>query len=276
MTERSAQEEKAERLWRAYLTTGEFEKERRQRRFLRLLPGTLRCKNCYAPFQGIGSPVVKLIYGKRPSNMNPHICNACEDFAREYLGGADVELSLLFVDVRGSTTIAERMSPMEFSQLINRFYSTATNVMARSDALIDKIIGDQAAGMYVPGFAGKDHARHAIIAAQQILLATGHESPNGPWIPLGAGVHTGIAFVGSVGSQQGAVDITVLGDVANTAARLSSSAGIGEILISETACASAGMQNNSLEQRVLDLKGKTESITTCVLRDYSPAITWTE
>jgi adenylate cyclase len=271
MSENSDQERKAEELWRAYLTTGEFEKERRQRRFLRRLPGTLRCKNCYAPFQGVGSVVVKLVYGKRPSNMNPQICNACEEFARAYLGGADIELSLLFADVRGSMTLAEQMGPMKFSQLINRFYKTATDVMTRSEALIDKIIGDQAAGMYVPGFAGKDHARRAIGAAQEILRATGHGSPDRPWIPLGVGVHTGIAFVGSVGSRHGTVDITVLGDAANTAARLSSSAGQGEILISEAAYTAAGLQISSLEQRLLELKGKSEPTSTYVLTDYSPS-----
>lgn len=271
MTEDLERERRAEELWRTYLTTGEFEKERRQRRFLRMLPGTSRCKNCYAPFQGAGSVVVKLVYGKRPSNMNPLICNACEAFAREYLGGAEIELTLLFADVRGSTTLAEQMSPTKFSQLINRFYRTATDVLARSDALIDKIIGDQAAGIYVPGLAGKEHALRAIGAAQEILRATGHGSPDGPWIPLGVGVHTGIAFVGSVGSQHGTVDITVLGDAANTAARISSSAKPGEILISEAACKAAGLMDSSLEKRLLELKGKSEPVPTCVLTEYSPS-----
>jgi adenylate cyclase len=274
MSEKSEQEHEAEHLWRTYLTTGEFEKERRQRRFLRLLPGSLRCKNCYAPFQGAGSTVVRIIYGKRPSNMNPLICNACEEFARAYLGGADVELSLLFADVRGSTSIAERMGPMEFGRLIARFYKTATHVMARSDALIDKIIGDQAAAIYVPGFAGKDHARRAIVAAQEILQATGHGSPGGPWIPLGAGVHTGVAFVGSVGSLEGSVDITVLGDAPNTAARLSSVAGQGEILISEASFNAAGIRADQFESRTVDLKGKSDPMSTYVLRPDSPPIIW--
>lgn len=276
MAEKTEQEIEVEHLWRTYLTTGEFKKEHRQRKFLRMLPGSHRCKNCYAPFNGAGSAVVRIIYGKRPSNMNPQMCNFCEDFARAYVGGADIKLSLLFADVRGSTTIAEQMSPMEFSQLINRFYKTATKVLVRSDALIDKIIGDQAAGIYVPGFAGENHAQRAITAAQDILQATGHNSPEGPWIPLGVGVHTGIAFVGSVGSKQGAVDITVLGDVPNTAARLSSNAKPGEILISESSYKAAGLKIDSLEQRVLDLKGKSEPITTRVLTDYSSSIIRTE
>jgi adenylate cyclase len=262
------QADEVEKLWRTYLTTGDFSKERRQRSFFRFLPGTPRCKNCYAPFQGSGSSVVRLMFGKRPSNMNPQLCNVCEDFARHYQGGAEIELSLLFADVRGSTTLAEEMGPTDFSQLINRFYKTATRVMVQSDALIDKIIGDQAAGMYVPGFAGPHHARRAITAAQEIMRATGHGSPQGPWISLGVGVHTGIAFVGAVGSAEGTTDITVLGDAPNTAARLSSKAQVGQILISESAFMSAGMAVGGLEKRSLDLKGKSEAVTVYVLTDY--------
>lgn len=262
------QESYAEQVWRTYLTTGEYETERRQRRLFRLLPGHPRCKSCYAPFQGLGGGLVRLIYGKRPSHLNPHLCNICEEFAREYQGGAEIELSLLFVDVRGSTTLAESMSPVEYSRLVNRFYTTATRILANTDALIDKIIGDQVAGMYVPGFAGKDHARGALQAAQEIMKATGHADENGPWIPLGAGVHTGIAFVGSVGSGEGTSDITVLGDAANTAARLASQAGVGEILVSDSAFTAAGFETTGLKHRQLDLKGKRESVSVFVITDY--------
>lgn len=260
MTDQSSQDAKVNEMWRSYLTTGEFDKERRQRNFFRFLPGTPRCKNCYAPFHGIGSPVVRIFWGKHPSNLNPQLCNVCEVFAREYQGGAEIELSMLFADVRGSTSLAESMNPTDFSRLINRFYSTATQVLVNTDALIDKIIGDQVAGMYVPGFAGEDHAYRAIEAAQSILQATGHGENEEPWIPLGAGVHTGTAFVGSLRSEEGVTDITVLGDAANTAARLSTSAGIGEIVISEAAYQASGMELSGGEKRVLELKGKSEPL----------------
>ena len=257
-----------EQVWRSYLTTGEFEKERRQRHLFRLLPGHPRCKSCYAPFHGLGSGLARLVYGKRPSHLNPRLCNACEDFARQYQGGAEIELSLLFIDVRGSTALAERMSPVEYSRLVNRFYTTATQVLVSTDALIDKIIGDQVTGIYVPGFAGQAHTRRALQAAQQIMQATGHAAGSRPWIPLGAGVHTGVAFVGSLGSGEGTSDITVLGDVANTAARLSSQAQVGEILISEFAASFAGFELAGLEQRRLDLKGKSETVPVYVMNDY--------
>lgn len=260
MSERSEHDAMVEDFWRTYLTTGDYVKERRQRHFFRLLPGTPRCKSCYAPFGGFGSVVVKVIYGKEPSNLNPQLCNICDQFARKFQGGAEIELSLLFADVRGSTNLSEGMSSLEYSKLINRFYNASTQVMVRSDALIDKIIGDQVAGMYVPGLAGREHARRAIEAGQEILRATGHSRPEGPWIPLGVGVHTGTAFVGSVGSEDGTSDITVLGDTANTAARLASSAQPGEILISEAAYTASGLDLGELETRHLELKGKSEPV----------------
>lgn len=265
MDESSTQDEMVERIWRAYLTTGETETERLRRTLFKWLPGSPRCKSCYAPFHGVGGGVVRLLYGKRPSSLNPQLCNVCEDFASKHQGGAEIELSLVFADVRGSTSLAEGMSPLEYSKLINRFYNTATGILIRSDALIDKIIGDQVGAMFVPGFAGRAHAFQALEAAQELLRATNHDDPEGPWIPLGVGVHTGTAFVGSVGSEGGATDITVLGDAANTAARLASSAGAGEILISEAAYAAAGVDFGEVELRQLKLKGKQERVRAHVL-----------
>lgn len=265
MTDKFEDDEEIERVWRTLLTTGQVEPERRQRRLFKMLPGKPRCNICYAPFKGVGGSIAKLVFGKRPSNLNPQMCNMCEVFARQHQGGAEIELSLLFADVRGSTTLAERMNPTEFSQVINRFYETAAHILVHTNALIDKIIGDQVAGMYVPGLAGAEHSRRAIEAAQEIMRATGHGSSDEPWIPLGAGVHTGTAFVGSVRSEEGTADITVLGDTPNTAARLSTSAKQGEILVSEATYAAAGLQNEDLEKRKLELKGKSEPISVYVL-----------
>jgi adenylate cyclase len=258
-----------EETWRMFLTTGGNEAEHRNRRFFRRLPGSHRCKICYAPFRGASSKIVQLLYKKTQSNLNPYLCNTCEMFARKYQGGVEIELSLLFADVRGSTTLAENMSPVEFHKLINRFYSVATQVLADSGALIDKIIGDQAAGMYVPGLAGQQHALRAVEAAKAILIKTGHKDPAGPWIPLGIGVHTGNAFVGSVGSENGTSDITVLGDTANVAARLSTSAGIGEILISESSYQRADFSSfDRHEQREIELKGKTNKMLVNIISSY--------
>ena len=269
MEEHSEHESTIEAIWRTFLTTGLNTKEFRYRHLFGLLPANPRCRFCNAPFDGLGATLVRLVFDKRPSKLNPRLCNVCDNFASRFQGGAEIELSMLFADIRGSTNLAEGMSLSDFSRLINRFYNAATKVLIHTDALIDKVIGDQVTGLYVPGFAGPEHAHRAIEAAQEILRVTGHDSPDGPWIPLGAAVHTGTAFVGAVGSKDGTTDITVLGDAANTAARLSSNARQGEILISEAACAAAGLQLQNLEKRILELKGKSEPVSVYVMTDYS-------
>ena len=122
--------------------------------------------------------------------------------------------------------------------------------------------------MYIPFYAGESHERVAVDGAKNLLRQTGHEDPGGPWIPLGVGVHSGVAFVGAVGSAEGATDITVLGDAPNVAARLSSAAAAGEILVSADVAAKAGL-DSSLEERTLELKGKSEPLSVRVLSDYS-------
>jgi adenylate cyclase len=267
MPDQSEHEAKVKEFWRTYLTTGEYEKETRQRRLFRRLPGPpqARCKNCYAPFEGIGAGVVRVIYNKRPSTYNPRICNVCEEFARKFQGGTEVELSMLFADVRGSTALAEGMSPSEFSALIDRFYQSTTDVLIRTDSMIDKLAGDEVAAFYFPGFAGPEHAKRAVGAAEELLRVTGHGEPGGPWIPVGVGVHTGTAFFGAVGTESGMMDITALGDAVNVAARLASHAGSGEVVVSEATGTAAGLDTEELDRRQLDLKGKSEPVDVWVI-----------
>lgn len=188
-------------------------------------------------------------------------------FAKRYPGGTELEISMLFVDVRGSTRMAEGMTPGSFGQLMNRFYKAATDVLIRTDAVIDKLVGDEVIGLYLPLFTGSNHARPAVLAARELLLATGHGEERDPWLPIGIGVHTGLAYVGTVGGAEDTVsDITALGDNVNVTARLASVAGPGEALISEATCAAGGVDLGELESRHLELKGRSEPISARVLR----------
>jgi adenylate cyclase len=188
-------------------------------------------------------------------------------FANKYPGGTELEISMLFVDVRGSTGLAEQMTAGDFGQLMNRFYKVATDVLIRTDAIIDKFVGDEVIGLYLPIFTGPVHARPALLAARELLVATGHGHEDGPWLPIGIGVHTGPVFVGTVSGSEGSVtDITALGDNVNVAARLASLAAPGEALISEVAYAAGGEDLGDLERRQLDLKGRSEPVPARVLR----------
>jgi adenylate cyclase len=253
-----------EQVWRHVFTEGDL--DTRLRRIFRLLPREPRCVQCFAPFKGIGAALVRLIWDKRPSRMNPRICNDCEVFARKHPGGAEVELAMLFVDIRGSTGLAERLGALAFSRLIERFYNAAADVLIDSDALIEKLVGDEVVALYCPGFAGPQYTRRAIEAAERLLTVTGHGRRQGPWVPLGVGVHRGTAFVGSVGSKDGLVEITALGDAVNTTARLAAEAKPGEALISDDASSAAGLDTQGLEQHTLSLRGRRQPVDVWVMR----------
>jgi adenylate cyclase len=206
-----------EEQWRLLLT-GEDPTLKKGRNLHKHLPSNPRCQLCNAPFAGVGRPVMRWM-GRSPSKLNPRFCRICLETSP--VGGAEIELTMLFADVRGSTALAEGMSPTQFGGLINRFFSTATDVLLETSAMIDRLVGDQVIALYLPAFTGSDHAQVAVEAARELLQKTGHTNPDGPWIPVGVGIHTGVAFVGKVG-QEGVNDITVLGDAPNVAARLSS------------------------------------------------------
>ena len=233
------------------------------RRLMGMLPSSPRCKLCNAPFKGWGGFMMHLL-GKDQSRFNPRYCQACARFEKS--GGAEIVLTMLFADVRGSTNLASKMSARHFSDLINRFYVVATDVLIQYDAMVDRLIGDEVVGLFIPGLTGKEHPRRAIQAAQKILHETGHADPEGPWVPLGIGVHTGLAYVGVVGGNESRPnDFTALGDNVNITSRLASQAGIGEILISDAAYAASGLDLEGVERKQISVKGKEDQIAVRVL-----------
>src|SRR5574342_29592 len=237
-------------MWYKHLTEGNI-RTKQWRHLFGMLPSNPRCVNCHTPFSGIGSALLHLVRGPVAlrSNKNPRYCTACHFFTTQFPGGAEIELTMLFVDVRGSTTIAETMNNTEFSYLMNRFYEATINVLVQADAFIDKLVGDEVTALFFPGYAGKDHARKAVQAGQELLRVTGYGEASGPWVPIGVGVHTGTAWVGSIAGASGsAADFTALGDNVNIAARLASKAGAGEVLISDSTYAASGLDLGELEQ----------------------------
>jgi class 3 adenylate cyclase len=104
-----------------------------------------------------------------------------------------------------------------------------------------------------------------IDSAVRILAATGHRDADGPRIPVGAGIHTGLSYVGAVRAPPGVMDMTALGGVPNLAARLASRAGAGEIVFSE-ANREAPAIDAGRKARRLTLKGSEESVEVRVIR----------
>ncbi len=229
-----------------------------------LLPSEERCLQCHAPLSGVGAAVIKPL-GMGRSVLTPRLCNRCESMILATESGAELELSLLFADIRGSTRLSEQKGTMEYIALIQRFYKTCARVLIERNALVNRLIGDQVIGLFVPRFSGGQHAAAAIEAALEILRVTGHADPDGPWAPVGVGVHCGTAYVGAVGSKDGVKEIAVLGSAANLAARLSSSAAEGELLISPEAAAAAGLAGRKLGRRQLTLKGISKPVSVSVM-----------
>jgi len=141
-------------------------------------------------------------------------------------------------------------------------------VLIEHDAIVDRFVGDQAIGIFVPALTGPDHATRAVQAAQALVAATADDADTS-WVPIGVGVSTGVAFVGSVGTGSH-VDFTALGDTVNIAARLSSAAEPGEVLVTLDAAGAADLDPAGLERRDLELKGRSAATSVLVLAANRP------
>jgi len=226
---------------------------------------------CYAPFAGIGGFVLRPWFG--PWEANPQLCKTCfGTLAKAGPGGAEVEVSLLFADIRGSTGLAERVGPAAFSAILQAFYGLAVDAIERSNGIVDKFVGDEAIGLFIPGLTGPDYVTRAVEAGRKLIAAVSaaDASPDGP-IPVGAAVHTGIAYVGTVGPAGEIGDFTALGDPVNTTARLASLATAGELLVSKDTAIRAGLDLAHLPPRSVEVRGREATIEVVSLRAHDAA-----
>jgi len=246
--------------WRAMLT-GEDPSLLRIRRMWQRLPSAPRCKVCASPFHGIGGGVAKLMW-HGPIANNPLLCKACFGQLSKHQGGAEIEISVLFADVRGSTGLAERISAGAFRDLLQGYYKAAANAIDGNGGIIDKFLGDGVMALFVPVLTGENHAGRAIATGRAILDAVERQGLAAKGLMVGAGIHSGEAFVGVVGSEE-KLDFTALGDTVNVAARLGGLAGAGELVISRTAWDLAGLGTPG-ETRDVEIAGRTGTLPVIV------------
>ncbi len=246
--------------WLKILTEG-HRPLRVMRWVFRFMPSPPRCKMCSNPFGGLGGKAVGLVGFKR-SRKNPNLCSACCDKLPP--GGAEIDIAVLFADVRASVQLGASMPPAAFAGLMNGFYRTATEVLVKHDAIIDKLVGDEVMALFIPGIAGKRYRALAVEAGRALMkeLSPGDDTAR---LGVGVAVHAGTAYVGNVGGQ-GVVDFTALGDTVNTAARLQSAAAPGELVISDSLWESLEGVEPEAELRMLDLKGKEAGFRARVAR----------
>ena len=251
-------------MWRNLLEGSDPDLSRFQR-FFRRIPSAPRCKLCAAPFGRPGSLLVRP-FGFRRWAANLSLCTICARGLDKGRGGAEIEATFLFADIRGSTTLAEGLRPGEFHALLERFYTVAARAIDASGGLLDKYLGDGVVALFVPVFAdAHGPAASAILAGRDILANTGHGRSSPPWVPVGIGVHTGPAYVGVMGTEGGQLDFTGVGDAVNIAARLGSAGAAGELLVSTATASSADLDTTGLEVRTLQLKGRAEPVDVVVL-----------
>ena len=248
-------------IWRTVLT-GDDKGLPRLRRIWGAIPSSPRCKLCAAPFRGPGRIVTRvMMHG--PSQVNPLLCNACFGQIRKIPGGAELDISVLFAYIRGSTGLAERTSAGAFRQLVEQFYLRAAKAIEDNDGVIDKFLGDGIMALFIPVIAGPHHADRAIVAGEAVLRAVADRPLVEGGVRVGVGVATGEAFVGAIGARD-RLDFTALGDTVNVAARLGGEAGAGELLVSRRAWTEAG-RTDAVVPRTLPVRGRSEAIEVIVL-----------
>ncbi len=160
------------------------------------------------------------------------------------LGGENREMTVLFADIRGFTPLTEGMEPQAVITLLNECMEVLASAVDSEDGVVDKFIGDEVMAVFGAPVEQPDHALRAVAAAVRmrdgIDVMNARRSKRGEKpVGVGIGVATGVAVAGNMGSSD-RMNYTVLGTTVNLAARLTSAASAGEIMVSESTLEAAG------------------------------------
>ncbi|MFY1621069.1 adenylate/guanylate cyclase domain-containing protein [Micromonospora sp. WMMD736] len=233
---------------------------RRAVRVMSRMPSEPRCEACGNPFGGVGGWLMRRV-GKSPSRKNPRWCEICFESAPD--GGVTLTIGVLFADVRGSTELAERLTPDEMAKRLNGFYAALTQVIVQH-GIVDKLIGDAVMGLYFAPLSPDGRYVESMVSdARSVLGALGYGTRAGPDLEVGIGLDVGPAYVGIVGEGE-VRDFTAIGDVVNTASRLQHEAAGGEVVMSEQVAQIADVVDGESVQ--LEVKGKGEPVAARRLR----------
>lgn len=203
-------------------------------------------------------------FGIRPSRMNPNTCTICELMFTRVMKARKVtiEVSVLFADLRGYTTLSQSLSEDGVSSLLDIFYDECAESIWAFDGLLNKTIGDAVMAIFNFPVRHSDHAERAVLAAQEIqrrcearrerLVAEG-VGLDGSELGVGIGIDTGEASFGEFGRSHR--DLTAIGTVVNTAARAQGAAEAGQILVTQAVRDRVGEKVPPQEGRDFHLKG---------------------
>lgn len=180
------------------------------------------------------------------------------------LGGSRRELTVLFVDIRGFTSLSEQAEPEEIVGILNEYLDLTASCIFKYEGTLDKFIGDATMAIYNAPLLLEDHAMKAVQTAWamkegSVQLEQKLVERFGFGVKFGIGIHTGPAVFGNIGSKT-RMDYTAIGDTVNTTARLESNAKPGQIIISESTYEAVKDRVivNSLGE--INVKGKEQGI----------------
>jgi adenylate cyclase len=180
------------------------------------------------------------------------------------LGGEKRQVVVLFSDIRGFTALSETMNPDAMATLLTEYFTEMVECVFRHDGTLDKFIGDAVMAQWGAPLGNADDADRAMRSALDMMdalrkLNTRWLSEGRPTLEIGIGLNQGEAFAGNIGSER-RLEFTVIGDTVNTASRLCSAAGPGEILISEEMRRALSAPPPLSECPPMELKGKSQPV----------------
>lgn len=184
------------------------------------------------------------------------------------LEGHAEEITVLFADIRGFTTLSSHMRPEEVVRFLNAFFGEAVDAVERNRGIVDKFIGDCVMGLWGAVGQGEDHARNAIAAALELVQRASRIRVNGQPLEVGVGINTGPAVVGAIGAQR-RLDYTAIGATVNLSARLCGIAGAGEVLITSDTLMRAGPGVIAAPGEAVILKGLDVPIVPYAVRSIA-------
>jgi adenylate cyclase len=253
------QQQGNEDLWRTIFSDGHPDLLK-QHWWHRKLPQKPRCRLCLVPFEGIGGWIMRR-RGKTRNSRNPNFCNACDKFLEAFPGGAEIEMSMLYVDIRHSTEYAEGHLPANVSQRINDFLNQAIDIITDHDGFIMAFYGDCIVAAWPPGFCGENHGLKAQQAAIALVRNKIIVRDSGEEIPIGVGVHSGKIYISTVSALQGTFrDVSIFGSNVNLTARMAARAAASQVLGSAENIQAAGKDPDGFAHEAAELKGFTDPV----------------
>ena len=187
-----------------------------------------------------------------------------DDDAKLNLGGEEREVTILFSDIRGFTSMSENMSPENVVSTLNEYFSDMIDIVFKYNGTLDKIIGDELMIVYGAPISAKDDTQRAVTTAVEMQkqitrLNNKRKKRNDMPISAGIGINRGIVVSGNIGSRD-MMDYTVIGDTVNLGARLCSAAGSGEILVSSTVWKETQKHYSYKKLEPIKVKGKKNKV----------------